>query len=43
MIIPLFKPSMDEEEVNVVRKVTQIDWIGLGPKQENLRILLLNI
>lgn len=32
MNIPLFKPSMDEEEIDAIRKVTQSGWIGLGPK-----------
>ena len=32
MTIPLFKPSMDEEEVNAVRQAMQSGWIGLGPK-----------
>lgn len=32
MNIPLFKPSMDEEEINAIRQVTQSGWIGLGPK-----------
>ncbi len=32
--IPLFKPSMNNEEVNAVTKVLKSGWIGLGPKTE---------
>lgn len=32
MNIPIFKPSMDEEEISAVRQATQSGWIGLGPK-----------
>ncbi len=31
-MIPLFKPSMGDEEVNAVGEVLRSGWIGLGPK-----------
>lgn len=31
-MIPLFKPSMDKEEINAVSEVIQSGWIGLGSK-----------
>ncbi|MFC1699000.1 DegT/DnrJ/EryC1/StrS family aminotransferase [Candidatus Omnitrophota bacterium] len=38
MNIPLFKPSMDEQEINAVRRVTQTGWIGLGPKTREFEL-----
>jgi len=31
-MIPLFKPYMDDEEINAVAEVIRSNWIGLGPK-----------
>ena len=31
-MIPVFKPWMDEQEIDEVRKVIESGWIGLGPK-----------
>ena len=31
-MIPLFKPSMDKEEIEAVASVISSGWIGLGPK-----------
>lgn len=31
-MIPIFRPSMNNEEVEEVRKVIESGWIGLGPK-----------
>ena len=33
-IIPVFRPSMGQEEIKAVAKVIQSGWIGLGPKTE---------
>ncbi|MBI3034039.1 DegT/DnrJ/EryC1/StrS aminotransferase family protein [Candidatus Woesearchaeota archaeon] len=38
-MIPLFKPSMGEDEVNAVREVIESGWIGLGPKTEEFERL----
>ena len=31
-MIPIFRPSLGEEEFNAVKEVMQSGWIGLGPK-----------
>jgi len=31
-MIPIFRPSLGEEELNALREVFQTGWIGLGPK-----------
>jgi perosamine synthetase len=31
-LIPVFKPSMGEEEVSAIKEVINSGWIGLGPK-----------
>ena len=31
-MIPIFRPSMDEEEIDAVTQVLRSGWIGLGPK-----------
>jgi len=31
-MIPLFKPSIGEEEINALRETFKTGWIGLGPK-----------
>lgn len=31
-MIPLFKPSMDDEEINAVASVLKSSWVGLGSK-----------
>jgi perosamine synthetase len=33
-LIPVFKPSIDDEEMSAVRQVLESGWIGLGPKTE---------
>lgn len=33
-MIPIFRPSMDYQEANAVKKVLESGWIGLGPKTE---------
>ncbi|MFH1202754.1 MAG: DegT/DnrJ/EryC1/StrS family aminotransferase [Candidatus Omnitrophota bacterium] len=33
-MIPLFKPSIGEDELNAVREAFESGWIGLGPKTE---------
>lgn len=32
--IPVFKPSIDEREIEAVRKVLESGWLGPGPKRE---------
>ena len=32
MMIPVFKPSMGEDEINAVGEVIKSNWIGQGPK-----------
>ncbi|OGS22592.1 MAG: pyridoxal-5'-phosphate-dependent protein [Elusimicrobia bacterium RIFOXYA2_FULL_39_19] len=31
-MIPVFKPSYDEREINALREIFKLGWIGLGPK-----------
>ena len=33
-MIPVFKPSVDDEEIAAVREVLNSGWIGLGPKTD---------
>jgi len=33
-MIPVFKPSLGEEELNQLREIFKTGWIGLGPKTE---------
>jgi perosamine synthetase len=33
-VIPVFKPSIGDEEISAVRQVLESGWIGLGPKTE---------
>jgi len=33
-MIPVFRPSVGEEELNAIREVLESRWIGLGPKTE---------
>src|SRR3989344_5476243 len=33
-VLPIFRPSMDQEEIEAVAEVIRSGWIGLGPKTE---------
>ncbi len=33
-VLPVFRPAMDQEEINAVAKVIKSGWIGLGPVTE---------
>jgi perosamine synthetase len=33
-MIPIFRPSMGDEEIEAVAEVLKSGWIGLGPKTE---------
>lgn len=33
-VLPVFRPSMDQEEVDAVGQVLKSGWIGMGPKTE---------
>ena len=34
MAIPIFRPYMDQEEIDAVTEVLNSRWWGLGPKTE---------
>ena len=42
-IIPLFKPSYGDEELESLREPFKSGWIGLGPKTKEFEGALLNI
>src|SRR3989344_1975117 len=33
-VLPVFRPAMDQEEIDAVSEVIKSGWIGLGPKTE---------
>src|SRR3990167_4917583 len=33
-VLPVFRPSMGQEEITAIAKVIKSGWIGLGPKTE---------
>ena len=33
-MIPIFKPNFGEEEIEILRKIFDSRWIGLGPMTE---------
>lgn len=35
-VLPVFRPSMDQQEIDAVAQVIKSGWIGLGPKTEEL-------
>jgi perosamine synthetase len=41
-MIPLFKPSVGEEELNAIREAFKSGWIGLGPKTEEFESAFAN-
>jgi len=41
-MIPIFRPSMDEEEIEAVAETLRSGWIGLGPKTKEFEERLAN-
>lgn len=35
-MIPVFKPSYNEKEIDALRETLQSGWVGLGPKNEGV-------